>query len=187
MAGWVNLLAGGTQIAIAIAVIVELIRLRRGVPRVAILLVIFFVVDGLVAINRPDHLLGYSSRLDALLTAVDMVVLLGLLFYVQRLVRGALRTVDEARLRAREYERARRDYGRLIRHRIANPLMTIGGAARTLRVGRGDEARREQLLESIIEASDDLEQLSLEPQARSAEESELEPSPWIEEMTADRR
>ncbi|MGA9762287.1 MAG: hypothetical protein WBQ14_07690 [Gaiellaceae bacterium] len=186
MADWVNLFAGFTQIAIAMAVVFELVRLRRGVPRVALFLIAFFVVDGLVAINRPDSLLWSNSTLDSVLTLIDMVVLLGLLFYVQRLVRGALRTVDEAKLRAREYERARRDYARLVRHRIANPLMTIGGAARTLRARRGDEARREQLLESIIEASENLEQLSLEPRAKSAEESELEPVPRIEELFTDR-
>jgi signal transduction histidine kinase len=187
MAGWVNLVAGVTQIAIAIAVVFELVRLRRGLPRVAILLIAFFVVDGIVAINRPDHLLGYSSTLDAVLTAIDMVVLVGLLVYVRRLVRGALQTVDEAKLKAGEYERARRDYARLLRHRIANPLMTIGGAARTLRAKRGDEANREQLLESIIEASENLERISLEPQAIRAEERELEPAPRLEEPFTSRR
>jgi len=181
MADWVNLVGGVTQIVIAIAVIFELIRIRRGLPRVAILLIGFFVADGLVAINRPDSLLGYSSTFDAVLTGVDMVVLLGLLVYVRRLVRGALQTMDEAKLQAVEYERARRDYARLLRHRIANPLMTIGGAARTLRARRGDEVKREQLLESIIEASDDLEQVSLEPRPKSAEELELEPVPRVEE------
>jgi signal transduction histidine kinase len=181
MANWVNLFAGITQIAIAIAVVFELIRLRRGVPRVALFLIVFFVVDGLVAINRPDSLLWSSATLDAVLTLIDMVVLLGLLFFVQRLVRGALQTVDEAKVRAVEYERARRDYARLVRHRIANPLMTIGGAARTLRARRGDEAKRDQLLESIIEASEDLEQLSLEPRPNGAEELELEPVPNLEE------
>ncbi len=186
MAGWVNLVAGATQIAIAIAVVVELIRLRRGLPRVAMLLIAFFVVDGLVAINRPDSLLGYSSTFDAVMTGVDMVVLVGLLLYVRRLVRGALETVNEANLRAREYERARRDYARLLRHRIANPLMTIGGAARTLRARRGDEAKREQLLESIISASESLERISLEPRPKSAEEIELEPAPRLEELSGDR-
>jgi len=186
MADWVNLFAGVAQIAIAIAVVVELIRLRRGVPRVAVFLVAFFVVDGLVAINRPDSLLWSNATLDAVLTLIDILVLLGLLFLVQRLARGALRTVDEAKLRAREYERARRDYARLVRHRIANPLMTIGGAARTLRAKRGDEAGREQLLESIIEASENLEQLSLEPRSKSAEETELEPVPKIEGLFSDR-
>jgi len=186
MADWVNLVAGVTQIAIAIAVIFELIRLRRGLPRVAILLIGFFVADGLVAINRPDSLFGYSSTFDAVFTGIDMVVLLGLLVYVRRLVRGALKTVDEAKLRAREYERARRDYASLVRHRIANPLMTIGGAARTLRAKRGDEAGREQLLESIIEASENLEQLSLEPRPKRAEETELEPAPRVEGLFTDR-
>ena len=179
MADWVNLFAGVTQIVIAIAVIFELAILRRGIPRVAVLLVAFFVVDGLVAINRPDSLLGSSAILDAVLTVIDMAVLLGLLVYVRRLVRGALQTVDEAKLRAQEYERARRDYARLLRHRIANPLMMIEGAARTLRARRGDEAKREQLLEAIIEASVNLERISLEPRPRGAEELELEPIPRI--------
>jgi signal transduction histidine kinase len=187
MADWVNLVAGVTQIAIAIAVLFELTRLRRGFPWVAILLIAFFVADGLVAINRPDSLLGSSATLDAVLTIIDMVVLIGLLVFVRRLVRGALQTVEEAKLRAHEYERARRDYARLLRHRIANPLMTIGGAARTLRAKRGDEAKREQLLESIIEASTSLERISLEPRPKSAEEIDLEPAPKAEELSANRR
>ena len=39
---------------------------------------------------------------------------------------------------------SKRDYASLLRHRIANPLMTIGGAARTLRAKRGDEKKREE-------------------------------------------
>lgn len=187
MADWVNLVGGVTQIVIAIAVIFELTRLRRGLPRVAILLIAFFVADGLVAINRPDSLFGYSSTLDAVLTGIDMIVLLGLLVYVRRLVRGALQTVDEAKLRTREYERAGRDYARLLRHRIANPLMTIEGAARTLRARRGDEASRERLLESIIDASENLERISFEPRPKSAEEIELEPVPRVEELFTNRR
>ncbi|MGD0274052.1 MAG: histidine kinase dimerization/phospho-acceptor domain-containing protein [Gaiellaceae bacterium] len=179
MSGWVNLIAGSTQIAIAIAVAVELIRLRRGFPRVALLLIAFFFLDGLVALNRPDLLLGYNPTLDAVLIVIDLVVLVGLLIYVRRLVRGALQTVDEAELRAREYERARSDYASLLRHRIANPLMMIEGAARTLRARRGDEEKREQLLQTIIEASENLERISLEPQLRGMEEADLQPVPRI--------
>ena len=179
MAGWVNLVAGATQIVIAIAVAVELVRLRRGFPTIALLLIAFFLLDGVVALNRPDPVLGYSPDLDAVLIAIDLAILLGLLVYVRRLVRGALHTVDEAKLRAREYERARRDYTSLLRHRIANPLMTIEGAARTLRARRGDQEKQEQLLETIIEASQNLEKISLEPRPRGAEELDLEPVPRI--------
>jgi len=184
MSGWVNLIAGSTQIVIAIAVAVELVRLRRGFPPVALLLVAFFFLDGLVALNRPDPLFGYNPTLDAALVVVDLIVLVGLLVYVRRLARGALRTVDEAELRAREYERARRDYASLLRHRIANPLMTIEGAARTLKARRGDEEKREQLLETIIEASQNLEKISLEPRPRGDEELELRPIPRIEDVSA---
>jgi signal transduction histidine kinase len=184
MANWVNLIAGVTQIVIAIAVAVELVRLRRGFPRVALLLIAFFFLDGMVALNRPDPLLGYSPTLDAVLIVIDLVVLVGLLVFVRRLVWGALQTVDEAEFRAREYERARRDYAILLRHRIANPLMTIEGAARTLKARRGDDEKREQLFETIIEASKNLEKISLEPRARSDEELELEPAPRIENGSA---
>lgn len=179
MASWVNLIAGATQIVFALTVAVVLIRLKRGMPPVALLLIAFFIVDGLVALNRPDPLFGYNANLDAVLIMIDLIVLLGLLFYVRRLVRAALRTVDEAELRAREYERARRDYTSLLRHRIANPLMAIEGAARTLRARRGDEQKREQLLESIISASESLKTISLDPRSRRAEELELEPVPRI--------
>jgi signal transduction histidine kinase len=179
MANWVNLIAGVAEIVIAIAVVFELFRIRRGFPRVALLLILFFLVDGAVAVNRPDPLLPYSPGLDAVLTVIDLTVLLGLLVYVRRLVRGALKTVDEADLRAREYERARRDYSSLVRHRLANPLMTISGAARTLRAGRGDPERRDELLQSIIDASEDLEKVSVDPYLESDEESGLDPVPWL--------
>ena len=119
MANWMNLIAGGIQIVVSIAVAVELVRLRRGFPLVAVLLIVFFLVDGLVSINRPDRLLGYSANMDAVLTAIDAIVLVGLLVFVRRLVRSALKTVDEAQLRAREYARAHRDYASLARHRMA--------------------------------------------------------------------
>jgi hypothetical protein len=57
--------------------------------------------------------------------------------------------------------------------------MTIEGAARTLKARRGDDEKREQLLETIIEASQNLEKISLEPRLRGAEELELEPTPRI--------
>jgi hypothetical protein len=62
--------------------------------------------------------------------------------------------------------------------------MMIEGAARTLRARRGDDEKREQLLETIIEASQNLEKISLEPRARGAEELELEPTPRIENGSA---
>jgi signal transduction histidine kinase len=179
MANWMNLVAGGIQILVSLAVAVELIRLRRGFPPVALLLIVFFLVDGLVSINRPDRLLGYSPNMDAILTVIDAIVLVGLLWYARRLVRSALRTVDEAELRASEYARARRDYASLARHRMANPLMAIKGAAQTLEARRGDEDERRQLLDAIIEASDRLEEISLEPERRGLEERELEPVPRV--------
>ncbi len=177
MADWVNLVAGAVQIVFALMVALALIRLRRGMPPVALLLIVFFVVDGLVALNRPDPLFGYNADLDAVLTVIDLIVLLWLLIYAGRLGRAAIRTVDEAELRAREYERARRDYTSLLRHRIANPLMTIEGAARTLRARRGDPEKREQLLDSIVDASEKLKAISLDPRKRRVEELELEPTP----------
>jgi signal transduction histidine kinase len=179
MAAWVNLVAGLAQIVLAIVVSVELIRLRRGFPRVALLLIAFFLVGGATLLNRPDPLIGHSANLDAVLIVIDLVILIGLLAYVRRLVRGALHTIDEAAIRAREYERARRDYASLLRHRIANPLMTIEGAARTLRAHRGDDESREQLLDTIVEASESLEKISLDPQLKSPEEMGLEPVPWL--------
>jgi len=185
MAGWVNLVAGGTQIVIALAVVYELIKLRHGLSLLAFLLAAFFFLDGLVALNRPDPVFGYSPNLDAVLVVIDLAVLVGLLVYVRRLVRGAMRTVDEAEWRAKEYERARRDYTTLLRHRIANPLMAIRGAAQTLEAERGGESERRQLLEAIIEASEDLERISLEPERRSAEERGLDPAPRARKRETD--
>jgi signal transduction histidine kinase len=178
MAGWVNLVAGVTQIVVALAIVFELVRLRRGFPLVALLLISFFAIDGLVALNRPDPVFGYSPNLDAILIVIDLVVLVVLLACMRQLARAVLRTVDEASIRASEYERARRDYASLLRHRIANPLMAIEGAARTLRARRGEE-QKEQLLETIIEASQSLERISLDPKLRGLEEADLEPLPRL--------
>ena len=57
--------------------------------------------------------------------------------------------------------------------------MAIRGAAQTLEAGRGGELERRQLLEAIIDASEDLEQISLEPERRTAAERGLEPSPQV--------
>ena len=66
---------------------------------------------------------------------------------------------------AADYRRACRDYRDLVDHRLANPLMVIGGAARTLLASdlpiSGNDRR--QLLEQIVEQADRMEKISLSP------------------------
>lgn len=102
------------------------------------------------------------------------------LVFVQaaRRSRVALLVVEEARYNAREYERARRDYEQLVRHRIANPLAVVQGVALTLLDHPELPAdTRRSLITSLVAASEELVDVSLEPQQRSVEEHELHAVP----------
>lgn len=172
-----NLIAAAATIVIGALVIREMARLRLGFPQLGTILVAFFFTLALDRAAAPDPLLSYSVELDAV-TDLLLIALLGaLLFRARGLAQGLIATVDEARLRAEEYERARYDYSQLVQHRLANPLTAVYGAAETLQRTDIDEATRKHLLATILEGAQRIEELGLGPERQGAEERELDATP----------
>ena len=86
--------------------------------------------------------------------------------------------VARARRRADEYARARADYDRLLRHRIANPLAAVRGIAITLESYPDlDPDTRRQLVSALVVASEELSAVSTSPIAAGPEEHELRAEP----------
>lgn len=172
-----NLIAAAATIVIGALVIREMARLRLGFPQLGMILVAFFFALALDRAAAPDPILSYSVELDAV-TDLLLIALLGaLLFRARGLAQGLIATVDEARLRAEEYERARHDYSQLVQHRLANPLTAVYGAAETLQRDDIDEATRKHLLATIVEGAQRIEELGLGPERRGVEERELDAIP----------
>ncbi|MCW2950817.1 MAG: hypothetical protein JWN41_1830, partial [Thermoleophilia bacterium] len=93
-----------------------------------------------------------------------------------------LRRMQECADRAHEsavrYETALANYERLMRHRIANPLTVVCGIARTLReVDELQDDVRSQLLDSLLDATDALRDVALDPCAVAHIELALDPWP----------
>lgn len=155
-------------------------RLGRARPPVIWGLVAFFTIDGMVALNRSELFWARSERL-ANATALDLLALFVLVFVVVQargIARTAAATLDLARFRAQEYDRARRDYTQVVRHRMMNPLTVIDGAARTLQAGESlDAATRDSLLQAIRESAQVLKDTTLEPERRDELERELQAVP----------
>jgi signal transduction histidine kinase len=86
----------------------------------------------------------------------------------------------EATSDSEEYQRALFHYTQLVRHRMANPLHIIGGAAATLQA-RPDmsAAEREVLVNEICRQAKTLERVCLEPKIMHPSENGLEPRPAI--------
>ena len=165
------------QFALAALVVAEGMRVRR-FPALLLVLALYFVLRGAARLNDPDPFLGHRPALATAFDALALVILVILLANARRLARAAAATADEAAFRAAEYERARRDYARLVQHRLLNPLMIIRGAAETLKAGR-EEGRRGELLDAVIEATDRIERETLDPSPRSSEEEDLAPRPRV--------
>ncbi len=166
--------------AVSVFLVAEARRLGLGMPRVLVGLALFFVLVGAARINDPDPLLGYNPSLAAAFDCLSLVVLALLLANARQLARAAVATLDEARLDAHEYERARREYVQLVRHRLMNPLTAIRGAAHTLETEAGADPRlREELVGRIIEASLELERVTVDPARRRPEEPGLRPVPRV--------
>ncbi|HET8528663.1 MAG TPA: hypothetical protein VFL60_07125 [Gaiellaceae bacterium] len=167
------------DIGLALALLPQLGRFGRAFPWLAVLMVYF----GLRGAERlffafTNH---ESETANLVSDGVLVVVLVLLALGLRRTVSGLRLAVDEAKLRAQEYERALRDYQQLVRHRLANPLMQVRGSALTLRARRREltPEEQEQLLELLDEATERLEQVSLDPDELAAEERGLEPTPRV--------
>lgn len=167
------------DIGLALALLPQLGRFGRAFPWLGVLMIYF----GLRGAERlffafTNH---ESETANLVSDAVLVVVLVLLAAGLRRTVAGLRMAVDEARLRAQEYERALRDYEQLVRHRLANPLMQVRGSALTLRARHRelDPEEQDQLLGMLDEATERLEQVSLDPDELAAEEHELRPTPRV--------
>ena len=93
-------------------------------------------------------------------------------------MRAAARLLAAAQDDSAEYQRALYHYTQLMRHRMANPIQVIGGAARTL-VDMSDlaEETRQELYAAILDQAEVLERVCLDPEVLGAAEMELHPRP----------
>jgi signal transduction histidine kinase len=160
-------------------VFVVLVGVRSRVGRLgplAWLVAVYFLFESAISFGRVlfEHDADLFRAYEMVLELVGTVVIVLMLARASHIGRALAFTVDEARYRAREYDRARRDYTQVVRHRIANPLTVIQGAAQTLDAAELDEATRHALRVSIIAAAQELEAISLEPTRGGVEERDLD-------------
>src|SRR5581483_3585461 len=149
---WPSLVLAALELVLALVVLRYLWRFGRSFPWLGALM-LYFAFRGsarLYAAVSGTESESLALTSDALLVVVLLLTTAGL----GRTVRALHLALDDARIRAEEYERAVVDYRRLARHRLANPLTVVGGGIRTLRL-RGRElppAEADALLASIEEA-----------------------------------
>ncbi len=131
----------------------------------------------LLDVFEPDGA-NRNAMLDIGIDVLLAFTLIVVLFTIEGMLRGVAAREDAAHYRAEEYARARRHYTQVVRHRIFNPLAVIRGSAQTLR-DRPEivDPTRGQLLEAIVDASDEIETISLEPERRDDNERGLDAFP----------
>ncbi len=149
----------------------------------------FFALRG---VSRLFEARGVAIVTDErIVTAIELLLvaaLISVLATLEPVVRGLVAREDAARLRAEEYERARRHYTQVVRHRMMNPLTTIKGGAQTLLVDRAvDPITQARILDAMIEACEELEHVSLEPERRDELERELDAVPNLDTNRERRR
>jgi signal transduction histidine kinase len=178
MAGVLNFALALLELVLALIVLRHLGRFGRQFPWLAALMVFFFLRSAdrfyvAVAGNEPP---AFSALVDA----PALVLLVLLLFGVDRTVHGLEVMADNAALRESEYERALSDYRRLMRHRIANPLAAVRAGIQSLDdLGQLSEEEKHAVIEAIHEAVLRLQRVSLDPSPLSREERQLEGRPRL--------
>ena len=164
--------------AMALMLLRYLPRFGRELPWLA-LLSIYFAARAVRRALSIAHGTVSESRIDLSTDLLLAGVLVGLLFSADRMIRGFAASRDEATYRAQEYERARRDYTQVVRHRIANPLTVILGAAETLQAQLADPATTAALLQAVKDSAVQIQEASLEPQRGGVEEHDLDAIPHV--------
>lgn len=164
------------ELGIAFAIPIYARRRLERVHPLSLLVAAFFAIEALVSLSRATGpaVAAPSTTSILVLELLGTVSAIAILLVSARLVDAVLAVVDAARTRAAEYERARRDYSQVVRHRINNPLTVIRGAAQTLEAEIADHETRHRLRLAIIEAARVLEEISLGPERLGAEEHELD-------------
>lgn len=168
---------GGIELALAALVLRHLARFGRGRPWLGALVAFFL----LRAIDRMYFgFAGGGYRVELLLDSALLVVVALLAIGIENTL-GALRSAEEtAQRRREEYARALRDYRRLCRHRLANPLTAIRGSIAALQdLPSLDHEARMALLNTTEEQVCRLETIALDPAPRSREEETLRPRPNV--------
>jgi signal transduction histidine kinase len=175
-----NLVAGLVELSVVGLILWESRELGVKRPPLIWGLCIFFAIDALIPITRSE-LLWRQTEHFAIATALDiasLVVLMLVLANARHLTRAALATVNLAEYRAAEYERARRDYTQVVRHRVMNPVTVILGAADTLRAGAlANKELTERLLVAIEDSARAIQNETLVPERRDDLERGLDALP----------
>jgi signal transduction histidine kinase len=172
----VSFAVGALELALALLALRHLARFGRGFPWLAAL-VAFFLLRSVDRIYVA-FVGGGNYRVELLLDSVLLVVVALLALGLEKTVRALRLAEDTAQHRGQEYVRALRDYRRLSRHRLANPLSAIRGSIAALRdLPSLDQETRLALLNAAEEQVGRLEQIALEPVPRSKEEATLRPRP----------
>lgn len=119
---------------------------------------------------------GDVGTLAATLDVLGLLLLALVVVDADHVARTIREELARSRERASEYERARLDYERIMRHRLGNPLAIVTGGVETIR-SLGDQldpAVREELLGEVAAAARRLEQLAIDPAPRTIEERGLD-------------
>jgi signal transduction histidine kinase len=182
-----DLVIGALELGLALIVLGQLWRFRRGFPWL-IALIAFFLLRGADRVSIGMRA-NESTEVGYLLDALELAALLLLVLGIERIARALEHALDRAIAREHEYDRAVRDYRRLVRHRIANPLTAILGGVRTLQeMPDLRSTERNQLLDAIDLAAHKLQAVAIEPNTPlSAEERNLRPQPRVERMRSEAR
>lgn len=145
-------------------------------------LVLHAVVGGLLFLGHRWQLdRAHVMEMTTVLDLVGMIVLGLAIWDMDRVARSVRREIAASRAEAAEYDRARRDYEQLMRHRIANPLTVVSGGIETLRTygERLDAGTRALLLDDISEALARLDLVEVTPTPVSVEEHCLDAVPRV--------
>lgn len=164
----------------------------RGV-RHALAPALFLGAHGLVGVTMfagrelgaPREQIG---TIAATLDIMSVALLVWMLVDAWSAIASVRAELGASRIREREYERARLDYERLMRHRIANPLQVVSGGITTLTELDDvlSDADRVMLLAAMAEAAQQVEHVALAPDPISVEERGLAGRPQPE-LLAPRR
>lgn len=167
---------GALELALVLLVLRHLARFGRAFPWLAALMA-FFLLGGIDRI----YLTFVSSAEYSIVLLLDCLLLVVVALLALRLdntIRALRAAEDAAQHGRREYARALRDYRRVTRHRLANPLAAIHGSITAPQdLPSPDDEARSSLLNVVDQQVRRLEEVKLEPTVLTKEEETLRPLP----------